>query len=162
MTDARAVFAGIVTDDGKLVYDDPKRERHVRMGLRGKRFTQTLGRERKTRSLSANNYLWGVCYARIAEETGNDPADVHLGMKELALRAGVWPGQTLVDKRTGECLLNRDVPASSADSDSKLFAGYIDFVRRTAAEWGIYVPDPRETEFPQGSPNPGMPLEGEA
>lgn len=89
-----------------------------------------------TRSLEANSYLWGICYATILEHSdlqGWDADDLHTYF--LGEHFGWQTIQAFGKKRV------KPVKRSSRLSISQ-FSEYVAFVIRKAAELGIVIPDP--------------------
>ena len=128
-----ADFGGSVTAQGVLVLDDQARWRAQLAKWAGKRVRLSVTRRHSGRSVQANAYLWGVCYAVIAEWSGHDADEIHEALKEkfLVPHADSLPsGQTL------------SVRPSTASLDSKAFAEYVEHVRRWASEQGLYIPSP--------------------
>jgi hypothetical protein len=99
---------------------------------------------RKTRSDSQNNALWGVAYAAIREETGNDPDDLHeyfcgerFGWVDKQVMGKVKP----VPRRT----TTKDENGKRSVLTTAEFMDFYAFVQQRAAEvCGVYVPDPNE------------------
>lgn len=111
--------------------------------LPGKALNVTWGERKRTRSHEQNAYLFGVCYATIRNETGNDVDDLHTFM------LGEYFGWREIDVMGSR----RKVPARSTTRDesgktSRLsvgeFADFVTFIHARAAEHGIYIPEPGE------------------
>lgn len=96
----------------------------------------------KTRSVKQNAALWGLAYKILAEETGNDPEDLH----DYFCRRffGVHEYEVLGETRS------RPLRTTTTNEDGKhdvlpwdRFAEFFDFIQRFAAtELQIYIPDP--------------------
>jgi hypothetical protein len=89
------------------------------------------------RTVSQNNYLWGVVSEVIAESTGQEVDDIHafckrkfLGTKMVEINC---EGQEVLRSTT-------DIPRD------EFFEKYIDPIRAWAASFGIYMPDPNEAQ----------------
>lgn len=95
----------------------------------------------RKRTLSQNNYLWGVCYKIIGDELGYDPDDIHEIMKHKFLLKSKdidYKGKTI----------HLDKTISTTKLSTKQFCEYVDKVRQfSASELGIYIPDPNEINF---------------
>jgi len=102
-----------------------------------------VSKHKTARTDAQNRALWGVAYATLREQTGNDPADLHeyfcgemwgwvdsevFGMRKRK------PARTTTTGFDGE----RDVLSTTDMAD------FYDFVQRRSAEAGFDVPDPGE------------------
>jgi hypothetical protein len=88
---------------------------------------------RARRSDQQNRYLWGVVYATLEEATGQEAEDWH----EYWL--GEWGGWEVVDM-LGQ---KKRKPVRRSSKLSRMeFADYVGFIQRSAAQHGIYIPDP--------------------
>lgn len=129
-----------VDDQGRLVPLHPERT----LRLRGRDVWITVHRKAAPmlRSDQANKYLWGVCYATLASETGNDPESIHYGCKREAVRVGVLEPQYIL---LGDKLIEDD-PTTRTDADT--FARYVDWLRQWAEhDLGIHIPEPGEGDL---------------
>lgn len=97
-----------------------------------------IKRHAKTRSSAQNRYLWGVCYAVIAESTGQPAEDWH----EFFLGEMWGWNRVQMMGRTKLKPARRSSKLSRAE-----FADYVDFIHRRAAEHGIYIPSPGEHDY---------------
>jgi hypothetical protein len=96
----------------------------------------TIAEYKRTRSLEQNAYLWGVVYPTVLQQLpGWDANDLHEFF--LGEHFG-W--QTL--EGFGRKRL-KPIKRSSRLSTTE-FADHVDFIQRTMAEKGIYIPDPNE------------------
>ena len=130
-------FLARVNEEGWLVPHEP--ERLVRRAGKDVWISvhdqPTMG----IRSDQSNRYLWGVCYATIAAETGNDPESIHYGLKREALRLGVLEPQYVL---LGDKLIE-DEPTTRTDPDT--FARYVTWLRHFAEhDLGVHIPEPNE------------------
>ena len=95
-----------------------------------RRFSVTVKRKTKRRTLSQNALYWkwvGI----ISEETGNTPDDVHEGLKEQFItpkEVTIFDSPVLV--------------RSTKDKDTKAMSEYMDNVYQFALSWGIMLPTP--------------------
>lgn len=78
------------------------------------------------RGQGANRYLWGVVYATLAAETGNDPETIHIGLKREAVRVGVLEPQYIL---MGSTLLEGEPTTVTED---ETFWRYTNWVRELA------------------------------
>lgn len=101
----------------------------------------TIKKHKKSRSDTQNAALWGVAYATLERETGNDPEDLHayfcgefFGWSETEVmgRRKVKPRRTTTRDESGK----RDVVAWD------VFCDFYATIQRRAAAIGVYVPDP--------------------
>jgi hypothetical protein len=98
------------------------------------------------RSDAGNKYLWGVVYATIARETGNDPEAVHYGLKRLAVEQGVLEPTYIL---LGDLPIE-DEPTTVVESD--VFWAYVAWIRSLALagkftggpQYPLYIPEPNE------------------
>lgn len=106
----------------------------------------TIKRYRKPRTTLANAYLWSGVYPALVKELGFTAEDWH---EEMCIRywggvtrdrpggdTATQPHRTTTTDETGA----RDVLAGAA------FWNFIEFVRRQAAEAGVYCPEPNERD----------------
>lgn len=105
----------------------------------------TIKRYRKPRTTVANAYLWGVVYVALVRELGFTAEDWHVemciryfGKVETPKPGGTYttPWRTTTTDEMGE----RDVLSGAP------FWDFIEFVRRQAAEAGVYCPEPNERD----------------
>jgi hypothetical protein len=106
----------------------------------------TIKRYRKPRTTVANAYLWSGVYTALVRELGFSAEDWH---EEMCIRyfgkvdapkpdgrTIVTPWRTTTTDEFGE----RDVLSGAP------FWDFIEFVRRQAAEAGVYCPEPNERD----------------
>jgi len=109
--------------------------------LPGKPLRVTITQLRSERTHAQNNALFGVAYAALKEQTGNDPDDLHtyfcgefFGWEEIDVmgKKRVVPRRTTTTDENGR----RSVMPKIEFSD------FYGFIQRRAAEVGYDVPDP--------------------
>lgn len=101
----------------------------------GKQIWITFSEMRPPRSLMQNNYLFGVVYKYIAEETGDDVESIHKHMKERY-------APRMFKEESGETI---ELGKSTTRLNTKEMKEYIDAIISFAgAELGIYIPQPNE------------------
>jgi len=92
----------------------------------------------RNRTLSQNNYLWGVCYKIIGDELGYDVEEIHEIMKQRFLKRQkdiTFKGKNITLEKT----------LSTTKLSTAQFNQYVDKVKMFASsELGIYIPDPNE------------------
>lgn len=103
---------GHVDEEGRIVPVHP--ERTARFRGRAVWFTLHGSPAVGLRSDAGNRYLWGVIYATIAEETGNDPESIHLALKREAVKQGILDPEFIV---IGDVLHEAD-PTTRTDPDT--------------------------------------------
>lgn len=101
----------------------------------------------KPRSLQANGYLWGVCYALIEDETGYEKEELHelmckmyFGVKHDTMLGGAVerPIRTTTTDENGE----------PDTLDPEGFGKFIEFVIRRAAQYAeVIIPPPTAREL---------------
>lgn len=130
-----------VDEEGRLVPLHPERTRR----LRGREVWIELHLKPAMvqRSLPANNYLWGVVYARIAEETGNDVDDIHYGLKREAVRRGILDLSFI---SLGDLTVEAE---PTTVTDSEVFWNYVSWIRSEAMSGRLtgtafHIPEPNE------------------
>lgn len=105
----------------------------------------TIKRYRKPRTTVANAYLWSGVYTALVRELGFTAEDWHeemciryFGMVKKKKPGGefISPWRTTTTDEMGE----RDVLSGAP------FWDFIEFVRRQAAEAGVYCPEPNERD----------------
>lgn len=132
--DVTATFTGSVTDEGKLLLDEPAivLARLFRM-FKGHRVDVVVSRQKRQRSDAQNRLLWSY-YKFIAEWSGHEPEEIHEALKLLLLPREIeLPSGTLIPAVT-----------STRGLDVAAFSEYVERVRRWAAEQGVYLPSPNE------------------
>lgn len=98
----------------------------------------TIKKPARKRTLSQNNYLWGVCYKIIGDELGYDIEEIHEIMKQRFLKR-----QKDVDFKGKKITLEKTL--STTKLSTTQFNQYVDKVKMFASsELGIYIPDPNE------------------
>lgn len=103
------------------------------------KYTVTIDNNAPSRTRTQNNFLWGVVYPTICEETGNEIDDLH----EWGKRKFLKPRTITV---SGE---NIKIPGSTAKLSKSDFAGYI----ARLEEWsGVAIPNPCEVGYFCGKP----------
>jgi len=134
------IFHGRVSDEGTLLLLDDEREmreRYLRR-LAGKPVDVTIRIHKEQRSLDQNAWIWGVAYPLIAESLGYD----HHEHEDLHY--------ALIDECFGrrfDARIGREVPnVRSSKLDTAAFSQYMEWLVRWAAQQGIVVPLPDESE----------------
>lgn len=91
------------------------------------------------RSENQNNYLWGVVYPIIEQATGHRKEYWH----EYFLEGHFGTVESeFVNPTTGEVKTIQRPRVRSSKLPVKEFAGFIDYVIETCAEYGLTIPDP--------------------
>jgi hypothetical protein len=100
-----------------------------------------IGKLKKRRTDRQNRALWACAYAVIAEETGNDPEDLH---QYFCGEFFGWDEYDVMGQ-----LRKRPRRSTTKDGDGEKdvipteeFVKFFDFIQYRAAEVGIFVPDP--------------------
>jgi len=121
-------------EKGKKIYDNPSRYLVHLSKLEGKRFEETIRKEKSKRSLDQNAYYHGVVVAILSDHCGYETEEMHEALKEKFLSA--IPDEHGLRKIKSTAKLN-----------TVEFEGYQDKIRRWAAqELNCYIPLPREVE----------------
>lgn len=108
----------------------------VLAALPGKVLDVTVKERKRKRSDPQNRALWGVAYATLKRETGNDPEDLHEFF--LGEHFG-WEVYDVLGQKKRR-------PRRRSSNLSKVeFAEFYAFIQQRAAECGFYVPDPNES-----------------
>ena len=111
----------------------------------GKAWRVDIEEVKSERSLRQNAYLFGVAYKVISEATGVEKTEMHTDFLKMHFGAYLKQVKTLNGWREEE------VPVRTTTVDEKgrrsvlgkvAFAEFVDFVKRWAAQGGIYIPDP--------------------
>jgi len=103
--------------------------------LEGKEIQILVEKRKDQRTVSQNNYMWGVVYKLICDHTGDDLTSFH-----------EWAKDKFLGKKTvvigGE---PREVTMSTTDlTKDEIFERYIDPIRAWAArELEVSIPDPQ-------------------
>ncbi len=109
----------------------------------GKSWAIEVKQYAKTRSTEQNAYHWGVCVRTLAKAMGHDDQDVH---EYLCGTHFGWKRVELMGGRSAE-VPNRTTTTGYDGKHSVLtkaeFAEYVEFVKRFAAEHGVFIPDPK-------------------
>lgn len=99
----------------------------------GRRMTVAVARETRDRSSPQNKYYWGVVIKMLSDWAGYEPEEMHEALKDRFL--------AMPDARTG-----LRVSHSTAKMTTEKFSEYIEAVKRFAAENGVNIPEPGQTE----------------
>ena len=127
-----ARYLAHVTLDGTLRPVDP--ERLKRLAGHDVWFSVYENPSHGIRSNDQNRYYWGVVIRAICEETGNDPASAHYGLKAEAVRVGVLEPEYIT---VGDQLLPAE-PTTVVDSEA--FSRYVEWVIDFArTKLGVHV-----------------------
>jgi len=135
------IFHGRVSDDGTMLSlldnEKPMRDR-ILARLAGKTVDLTLKVHREQRSVDQNAWHWGVAIPVIAEALGYDLheyTDLHYALVDECFG-------THLDQRVG-----RIVPdVRSSQLDTAKFSEFMEWEVRWAAQRGVLVPLPNESE----------------
>lgn len=101
---------------------------------------EPVKRPRSTGRNSQNTYINGACQA-IAQETGNDFADVKLYVKRKAMRRG-YPAKTDAEGNAILSLIDGEpIPQSESDATVEEAKILIEEVQQLAAELSIRLPE---------------------
>lgn len=127
---------------GEIKPKSPRNYQNALTIFDGKEVVIEIGIPSKVRSNNQNNYLWGVPYRMIAEETGDDAESIHNFLRNEFLSE---PGN-VVNK----------VKSTSKLSTTE-FNTYVDNIIKWAAEFlSMYIPLPNEMEFYGEAKRPDM------
>lgn len=129
---------GASIEDGKLVLDDSYTFKTAMWRFRNGRVTLTVEQGKDRRSAAANRFYWGVVIKLIAEETGQDPQDIHDDLRDRFLRKTIL----YTDKSTG-LIHEREFARGSSGLTVNEFYTFVEQARLFAAEFfGMRIPDP--------------------
>lgn len=131
---------GHFNDQGKWVSENPSVLELYRRNHKNERTLLKLQKFRNKRSLNQNNYMWGVVYQHVENDTGMEVDEVHrfCTKKFLTVRTQI------VNKKTGE-VLEEETIRSTTDLDTGEMETYLEQVRRFfLMELGIRIPLPNE------------------
>jgi hypothetical protein len=131
---------GHFNDQGKWISENPSVLELYRRNHKNQRTVLKIQKYRKSRSLNQNNYMWGVVYQHVENDTGMDVDDVHrfCTKKFLTVRTQI------VNKKTGE-VLEEETIRSTTDLDTGEMETYLEQVRRFfLTELSIMIPLPNE------------------
>lgn len=116
-------FQAVIDSEGRLVPQSPERTKR----MAGKTvWVSVHDKPAFQRSNGANAYLWGVVYATLAGETGNDPDTIHYGLKRWAVDKGVLDPQYVL---MGSSLLEAE-PTTVVEEEA--FWRYVQWIRELA------------------------------
>ena len=133
-------FPATVDEEGRIL---PVHRERVRRHQGKTVWVSVHERPVHQRGNSANAYLWGVVYATLAAETGNDPETIHYGLKTWAVRIGVLEPQYAL---MGDQLI---VAEPTTVVEDEQFWRYVNWIRELA-EHGkltgspLHIPEPGE------------------
>ena len=133
-------YNGKSTANGLKIYNRANFDKDVLMFL-DKEITITVERKKKKRSLSQNNYYFGVVVPL-----------VRMGLVDIGYRAGLEQAHNylrdnfakgeLVNENTGEIL---PIKLSTTEMTTTDFMGYIEQIQQWSAEYlNVQIPDPNE------------------
>lgn len=119
--------------NGELFFFDRKRFDKWILTLGNKKVEVIVRKRTKQRSAKQNNYLWGVAYKVISEETGMEPDEVHEFFKLKFLKYNVGKFETL---------------KSTTKLTTGEFMGYVEkIVQFSSQELNCVIPLPLEADF---------------
>ncbi|MDZ4341330.1 MAG: hypothetical protein U1E51_02700 [Candidatus Binatia bacterium] len=129
-------FHGTVSK-GRLVYDEPERRLVWLAKLEGKRFEESVRRERSQRSIRQNSAYWGIAVEILSDHTGFDKDTMHEALKHKFL--------SRIDEKTGLTIIGSTRKMSTVE-----FNEYYAAIQRWAMEFlSVYIPDPNEIDYEQ-------------
>lgn len=139
-------FGGLVDGLGRIKYDEPELRAAELIQLAGKRISETIVRERVTRSIEQNNLLWHTYGEAVAEGVElielasglpvfRTSEDVHGFAKLNLLRRPVMTNR-------GEINLLGTTTTLSTDE----FSNYVEMLCAKLAQYGVYIPPVGERE----------------
>ena len=124
--------------NGELVIRNQTGWRRALAGFRRCEVIVTVECRHATRSLAQNAYLWGVCYALLAEHTGYTPDELHEWAKAKFL-----PKHLAFADGNGEVIDELVIGGSTRKLNKIQFGEFIDAIRQFAAEHlDVVIPDP--------------------
>ena len=132
--------------DGRI---DPDSERNWETAMKileGKQVSIKIGPRTRVRSNLQNNYLWGVVYKTISDETGNDSKDLHEYFKEKFISTIVYRTMHKPDG-TSEVIDFRQTRSTTDLTTVEFIEYYRGIIAFAAEDLGIYVPEPNEEEM---------------
>ena len=130
------IFFGTVKEGKLSVRGKSDFEQHLKR-FEGKEVEVIVRRYRPQRTISQNNYYWGVIVKMISEDTGHDTETVHNWLK------------TKFNKKR---ILVKGIPQEVVDTTTRLDVwgfseDYWEPIQRWAAEFlGLVIPDPDRVE----------------
>jgi hypothetical protein len=114
--------------------------RRALAGWEGKTVRVTVKRERGSRSDRQLRYLWGVCYAMLAEETTHEDWEIHEVAKGLFL-----PKALALAGKNGEVVGQFVIGGSTGRLNTKEMGAFIDKVRAWGLDFfNVHIPPPNE------------------
>ena len=127
------IHKGVITD-GKLILESPSKFTSYLETLEGKHVEVTVRKQRSQRSLSQNNYYFGVVVKILSDETGYELEEMHDILKYQFLKKGGENGE-----------FERIISTSTLTTAE--FEEYLEKIRRWAAGvLNINIPAPNEAE----------------
>ena len=130
------LFHGQVTK-GRLVLETPHRYLVYLSGLEGKRVEVVVRKQKSQRSIQQNKYYWAVVVEILANHCGYEPEEMHEALKVKFLSDHSEDDKGLI--RIG----------STAKLTTDGFVKYIDRIIRWASGFGVFIPDPNQTDCPE-------------
>lgn len=132
------VFTGIIKQ-GKLTLENPRRYLVHIARYEGKRVEVVVRTPKSQRSTDQNAAYWGIAIEILCDHLGFDKDAMHDALKiKFASR---------IDGKTGLM-----VTESTAKMDTKRFMQYYGDIQRWAADFlNVYIPDPNECDYSDGS-----------
>lgn len=125
------IWHGITKDGRLIVADRANFEAHLR-SLNGCEIEISVRKRRHQRSLSANNYYWGIVIKMISDYSGHTPEETHSALKQ-------------------KFLIDRSDPAwprvkSTTELSVSEFSAYCERCIALAGEFGSLIPSPGAVE----------------
>jgi len=138
------LLAKVVEEE--IVPDSPRNWETAMKILEGKQVSVKIGPRTRVRSNLQNNYLWGVVYKTISDETGNDSKDLHEFFKEKFISTIVYRTMHKPDG-TSEVIDFRHTRSTTDLTTTEFIEYYRNIIAFAAEDLGIYVPEPNEEEM---------------
>lgn len=130
--------AATITDDGKLVLEDPEAFRTAMWRMKRGEVIVSVEQRKDRRTHAANRYHWGVVIKMIADETGQDEESIHYDLCDRFLRRRIQ----YLDMATGRTI-EREFAIGSSGLTVREFYEFVEKCRLFAAEFfGLVIPNP--------------------
>lgn len=134
------VFEAVGRVEGGRLEIDRDAIRRALQPWEGHSVRLTLRRDRSSRSDKQLRYLWGVCYALLAEETTHEDWEIHEVAKGLFL-----PKSLALAGKNGEVVGNFVIGGSTGRLNTKEMTEFIEKVRAWGRDFfNVYIPEPNE------------------
>lgn len=147
MNDSAFILQKVIPGDERRFNDIKRVVEELQALDEGKAWRVGIEEMKSERSLKQNRYLFGIAYKLLSEHTGYEKDDLHTYL--LGKHFGTKLKRVPKSRHNREGLIEIPLRTTTTDENGLRsvlartpFSEFVDFVKRFAAQAGVYVPDP--------------------